>query len=166
MKNDRSFTTILRELAEGSSLHGIPKTVSSKQLPVKVLWCLLFIGTCTVFGLQLYNLFSAYYSYPIQTGVSLKFSALRYPAVTFCNMNPVKLSQINSYPTLKEVINPKRVGIILLIQNTVKFHYSDAISKKKKKKRYLKKKQKKKNKLFTKKYNPDTFPVLFRFHFR
>lgn len=113
MKSERTFTSILRDLAENSSVHGIPKTVSSKQKPVKVLWCLLFLGTFAVFGLQIYNLFSAYYSFPVQTAVSLKFSALRFPAVTFCNMNPVKLSQINKYPYLHEVINPKVVSISL-----------------------------------------------------
>ena len=112
MKPDRKFTSILRDLAENSSLHGIPKTVSSKQKPVQVLWCLLFLATFTVFGLQLYQLFSAYYSWPVQTAVSLKFSALQYPAVTFCNMNPVKLSQIDTYPSLKEVINPKVVSTL------------------------------------------------------
>ena len=110
MKTDKNFTSILRDLAENSSLHGIPKTVTSKQRPVQVLWCLLFLATFAVFALQLYQLFSAYYSWPIQTSISLKFSPLAFPAVTFCNMNPVKLSQIDNYPTLKEVINPKVVS--------------------------------------------------------
>ena len=110
MTGDKNFGSILKELAEGSSLHGIPKTVSSKQKPVKILWCLLFLATGTVFALQLYNLFSAYYAWPIQTSVSLKFSPLRYPAITFCNMNPVKLSSVKEYPDLQEVINPKVVS--------------------------------------------------------
>ena len=129
MKSDRSFASILKDLAEGSSLHGIPKTVSSKQKPVKILWCLLFIATGCVFGLQLYNLFSAYYSWPVQTAVSLKFSPLQFPAVTFCNMNPVKLTHVKKYPDLQEVINPKVVS--LTITRISLFKYTENFTTKK-----------------------------------
>jgi len=39
--------TVLRELAEGTSLHGLPKVVTSRQLAVKILWLLLLLGKYT-----------------------------------------------------------------------------------------------------------------------
>lgn len=36
--------TVLRELAEGSSLHGLPKIVSARYIVVKILWLILLLG--------------------------------------------------------------------------------------------------------------------------
>ena len=41
--------TVLRELAEGTSLHGLPKVVTSRQLAVKILWLLLLLGKSHLF---------------------------------------------------------------------------------------------------------------------
>ena len=53
----KTYGEVLKDLAESSSLHGIGKVVSSRQLAVKVLWLLLLLGTMTVFGMQLRELF-------------------------------------------------------------------------------------------------------------
>ncbi|KAL4239590.1 amiloride-sensitive sodium channel [Mactra antiquata] len=102
---EESFKDTLKDLAESSSLHGIPKIVSSRQIAVKVLWCLLFIATASVLTYQLYNLFRTYYSYPIQTSVSLEFSAIPYPAISICNMNPVRKSKLEQVKSLEKLIN-------------------------------------------------------------
>ncbi|KAL4239574.1 hypothetical protein ACF0H5_000385 [Mactra antiquata] len=101
----QSFRDKLKDLAESSSLHGIPKIVSSRQVAVKVLWCLLFLATSSVVTYQLVNLFRTYYSYPIQTSVSLAFSAIPYPAISICNMNPVRASKLDKTKLLKDLIS-------------------------------------------------------------
>ncbi|KAL4240209.1 hypothetical protein ACF0H5_001003 [Mactra antiquata] len=104
-KENKPFREKLKNLAESSSLHGIPKIVSSRQIAVKVLWCLLFLATFAVLTYQLVSLFRTYYSYPIQTSVSLEFNAIPYPAISICNMNPVKASKLNQSDELQELLN-------------------------------------------------------------
>jgi len=55
--NNPSFKETLRGLADSSSLHGIPKIASSRQIAVKLLWCLLFMGTLVVCFIQIISLF-------------------------------------------------------------------------------------------------------------
>jgi len=40
----RKLGIVLRELAEGTSLHGLPKIVSASYLVVKILWLTLLLG--------------------------------------------------------------------------------------------------------------------------
>jgi len=48
----RKLGTVLRELAEGTSLHGLPKIVTSRQLAVKILWFILLLGKYTFVPLK------------------------------------------------------------------------------------------------------------------
>jgi hypothetical protein len=57
MKHHRSVSEVLKSLAESSSWHGIPKIASSKQRPVKLLWCLFLLGAFGVMLWQLSELF-------------------------------------------------------------------------------------------------------------
>ncbi|KAL4218059.1 hypothetical protein ACF0H5_022797 [Mactra antiquata] len=104
----RGFLDVLKEFAESSTLHGVPKVVSSRQLAVKVLWCILLVLALCAMLAQLFILFRTYRSYPIQTTVSLEFGQLQFPAISFCNMNPVRKSMLNMSPTLRDTIYPKR----------------------------------------------------------
>ncbi|XP_045198345.2 amiloride-sensitive sodium channel subunit gamma-2-like [Mercenaria mercenaria] len=105
MSEKRDIRTLFKELGETSSLHGIPKIVSSRQLIVKALWCILLLGTMSVFVIQLHGLFAEFYSYPTKTSVRLNFRPLAFPAMTFCNMNPLKLSHLSDFETLWEIDN-------------------------------------------------------------
>ena len=48
--------------------------------------------------------FSTYSSLPVDTSVSLKFSPLRFPAITICNMNPVMVSKMDVKELLKKPV--------------------------------------------------------------
>ncbi|XP_060588552.1 degenerin unc-8-like [Ruditapes philippinarum] len=101
----KTFKEILTDLVEGSSLHGIPKIISSRQLAVKALWCLLFLATFSVLVIQLSGLFKTYYSHPIQTTVSLEFNSITFPAISICNMNPVRNSKLSNANALQNILN-------------------------------------------------------------
>ncbi|XP_060579755.1 amiloride-sensitive sodium channel subunit beta-like, partial [Ruditapes philippinarum] len=104
-ENGKTFRDILKDLADSSSLHGIPRIVASRQTTVKVLWSLLFIATCSLLGYQLLGLYNNYYSYPIQTVVKLDSSAIKFPAISLCNMNPVKYSELIQIDSLNFILN-------------------------------------------------------------
>lgn len=90
----KSVGEVIRSLISQSSLHGIPRILSSKHWYQRVLWLCLVLVTFGFLVHQLYQLFCEYNSYPIKTKVSIKRATLRFPAVSFCNMNPVKKSQL------------------------------------------------------------------------
>jgi len=53
----RKLGTVLCELAEGSSLHGLPKIVSARYLMVKILWLILLLGKYDLVPLSFANVF-------------------------------------------------------------------------------------------------------------
>ncbi|XP_048249880.1 degenerin mec-4-like [Haliotis rufescens] len=96
--NDKEKTpgkcvTFFTYFAESTSFMGIPKIWSSPRLVFKIMWTLFFLGATTMMIIQLVELFTTFYSYPIKTSVKLGFTALPFPAVTICNMNPIMLSK-------------------------------------------------------------------------
>lgn len=48
--------------------------------------------------------YRTFYSYPVQTTVSLEFNSIAFPAITICNMNPVKNGKLHMEPALEEVL--------------------------------------------------------------
>ncbi|XP_045176235.2 FMRFamide-activated amiloride-sensitive sodium channel-like [Mercenaria mercenaria] len=104
----RTLTEILKELAESSAFHGIPKIASSRQLPVKILWSIVVLAGVGVMAFHLTELFQTFYSNPIQTTVSLDFSTLQFPAISICNMNPVRKSKIGLSPEFRDAVFPKK----------------------------------------------------------
>ncbi|KAK3580740.1 hypothetical protein CHS0354_005750 [Potamilus streckersoni] len=112
MNNKRQLKDIFKNLAEKSSVPGINQIFSSKQVAIKLLWSVMLLTTIGVVSFQLYELFKDYYSYPIKTIVSLEFNALPFPAISFCNMNPIKKSMlVNASDALRNVIFPGEVRI-------------------------------------------------------
>ncbi|XP_046584648.1 amiloride-sensitive sodium channel subunit alpha-like [Haliotis rubra] len=85
--------TFFTYFAESTSFMGIPKIWASPRLVFKIMWTLFFLGATTVMIIQLVELFTTFYKYPVKTSVKLGFTALPFPAVTICNMNPIKLSK-------------------------------------------------------------------------
>ncbi|XP_046584647.1 degenerin-like protein asic-2 [Haliotis rubra] len=87
--------TFFTYFAESTSFMGIPKIWASPRLVFKIMWTLFFLGATTMMIIQLVELFTTFYKYPVKTSVKLGFTALPFPAVTICNMNPIKLSKAN-----------------------------------------------------------------------
>nr|XP_011416546.2 degenerin-like protein unc-105 [Crassostrea gigas] len=99
MYNDKTSTTSLKEMlksmAENSSIHGVSRWVTSKYWYQRVLWILVFLGATGGMSYQLSLLFKSFRSYPVKASVDLRFSSLPFPAVSLCNMNPIKLSKLS-----------------------------------------------------------------------
>ncbi|KAJ8317417.1 hypothetical protein KUTeg_005321 [Tegillarca granosa] len=91
-EGQQSLRSILQEMGENSTIHGIPRIVGSRHKSVRIIWLCLFLSITGFLIFQLTKLFAAYYSWPMKTSVSLEFSQLQFPAISFCNMNPIKKS--------------------------------------------------------------------------
>ncbi|KAH9493154.1 Deproteinrin unc-8 [Bulinus truncatus] len=95
----RDFITdlkhVLHSFAEKTSLNGIPFIKSSTSFFVKLLWSLLLAAAIGFLFFHLYNLFSNYFDYNKFSQINLSYKSLQFPAVTVCNVNIMRLSQVN-----------------------------------------------------------------------
>ncbi|GFU43857.1 uncharacterized protein NPIL_321711 [Nephila pilipes] len=79
------------------------------RLTWKLFKVIIFIVCVACFSWQSTRFFKLYFAYPTATSVELTFpSVLKYPAITFCNNNPVKREKFCAeYPYLCQ--KPNRV---------------------------------------------------------
>ncbi|XP_062580983.1 amiloride-sensitive sodium channel subunit alpha-like [Saccostrea cucullata] len=103
-----SVKDVFHSLGVQTSLHGIPRILSSKHWYQRGLWTCLVLVTFGFLVHQIYQLVDEYTNYPIKTKVSMKRDTLRFPAVSLCNMNPVKYSSLSliNGSELKNIIDP------------------------------------------------------------
>lgn len=105
--NKTSLKEKLIEHGEHSNIHGISHILSRKTVFRKFLWIISFFGLSTFAIYQLYNIISLYTSYPTQTNMELSFKPLAFPAITICNMNPIRRSRAKdlNLPLLTKILN-------------------------------------------------------------
>ncbi|XP_063446611.1 degenerin unc-8-like [Mytilus trossulus] len=91
----KSFSRLLERFAEKTSMQGVGYINSAKLLYAKVIWTFLLIGCTAGMGLHLYYLIYHFMQFPVQTKIELGFSNLIFPAVTICNVNPIRTSKLD-----------------------------------------------------------------------
>ncbi|XP_046544724.1 degenerin deg-1-like [Haliotis rubra] len=90
--NPKTFKRVLTRFADRTSMQGIPYINTSKTWYAKLVWTLLLLGAMVAMGIHLYTLCSTYFLFERQTQIKLGFQNLKFPSITFCNVNPVKSS--------------------------------------------------------------------------
>ena len=95
-------------------MQGVPYIRTSKSAGAKLLWTVLFLLCLFLLSCHLYYLFDVFYSYPKHSTIELGFSSLSFPAVTFCNVNPLRRSKLEATSeTLRHLISltdPNRIA--------------------------------------------------------
>ncbi|PVD23098.1 hypothetical protein C0Q70_16360 [Pomacea canaliculata] len=94
-ENEKGLSPIFTRFAENCSMQGALYILVSSSLFSKTVWSLLLIAAIGVMGLHLYQLFCTYLAYPTTNSISLGFSSLQFPAITVCNVNAVRKSQVS-----------------------------------------------------------------------
>ena len=117
VSTDPSAKEMLTAMAESSSIHGVSRWVTSKHWYQRGLWLIVFLGATCGASYQLWRLFESYTSYPVKTSVELDFSQLQFPAVSFCNMNPIKASQ------LSKTSNKAQESLQVTVSNSPMFYF-------------------------------------------
>ena len=120
--NAKSLKRVLTRFAERTSMQGVPYILVSKHPLAKLMWVIFLLVAMAAMILHLYYLFTTYYSYQKQTQVLLGFSKLQFPAVTICNMNAVRRSQMMEYGNkeLKEFVQSVRPSELVLKMKRVR----------------------------------------------
>ncbi|CAG2254625.1 unnamed protein product [Mytilus edulis] len=92
------FSKRIREafekFARYTTLHGINRIVSSKHVVGKLLWTCIVLTCIAVCFMQIYKLGVQYGSKQVNTKVSIRYQKVYFPAVSFCNLNPVSYSKM------------------------------------------------------------------------
>ncbi|XP_071964501.1 epithelial sodium channel subunit gamma-like [Antedon mediterranea] len=92
-KEEGDVLPMVNDLLKNSSSHGLPNIYSAQSLVGKFFWAAVFFtGLCLMLW-QVYELFVAYFAYEYIVGIEVRFNrSLPFPAVTICNLNPIKQS--------------------------------------------------------------------------
>ncbi len=84
---NRSLQKTIKKWMLKASLHGVSNISQSKNLAVKILWTFLFLALIVFSGCLLYILISLFLKHEIVTTLKHeRKNELKYPAITFCNL--------------------------------------------------------------------------------
>ncbi|ESO89095.1 hypothetical protein LOTGIDRAFT_229019 [Lottia gigantea] len=87
------------DYVENCSVAGLPNAFRAKSHFKRFIWVVLVLGGLGCTSWQILEIVLKYYSLPTNTEVSMTFTTkLRYPAVTICNLNPIRHSGLVMSP--------------------------------------------------------------------
>lgn len=92
--NTKSFRRLFSRFSEKTSMQGVFYIYSAKKSAQKIFWVCLLIACTIGMSSHLYYLISQFLEYPVNTKIELGFSNLIFPAVTICNVNPIRRSKL------------------------------------------------------------------------
>ncbi|VDI52470.1 acid-sensing ion channel 5 [Mytilus galloprovincialis] len=95
----------LKDFAGNTSIHGFGRIADSVFILRKVFWICALSASFGMCVFQVYRLSLQYISEGVNTKVSVSYKELEFPAVTICNLNPLKLSDVLLEPDLFQILN-------------------------------------------------------------
>ncbi|XP_048762516.1 degenerin mec-10-like isoform X1 [Ostrea edulis] len=90
----KSLRKLLGRFADKTAMQGVGYINSARYWYSKALWLFLLLVAVGWMVFHLIYLITQFVELPVQTKISLGFNNLQFPAVTLCNMNTVKLSEL------------------------------------------------------------------------
>lgn len=101
-------------------MQGLPWINAAKLWYAKVFWVFLLLCGIAGMTLHLYSLIDQFLQFDVQVSISLGFNHLVLPAVTVCNVNAVKKSELNimseALQSLVAQTDPSRFNVVSLVQ--------------------------------------------------
>ena len=105
----------IREFCANTTAHGIGKVAEAMSWPARTFWMLIFASAfvCSIY--EITCSFQKYLKHPTQTEVSLVArEKLIFPALTVCNLNPLKLSNLINTSLWDNVVSISLFIIIII----------------------------------------------------
>ncbi|XP_070542969.1 amiloride-sensitive sodium channel subunit gamma-like [Ptychodera flava] len=94
-KGDQRIRNTLADFGSNTTAHGFARIVAANSKIVKVLWTIV-CGFCWgIFIWQAIHFIVKYYRFQVTYSISVDFRELPFPAVTVCNMNPLRQSALD-----------------------------------------------------------------------
>ncbi|KAK0403493.1 hypothetical protein QR680_016950 [Steinernema hermaphroditum] len=110
----RGVVAPLVSFSEWTTCHGIPQAVRSKKCFFIVFWSLITVVASALMIWQVSMLVMKYYAYPITVSIELKFEQRPFPAVTVCNLNPYKASELKQFPNVKRLLDTYQYALEMI----------------------------------------------------
>ncbi|XP_069128572.1 amiloride-sensitive sodium channel subunit gamma-like [Argopecten irradians] len=102
----KSFRKLISRFAEKTSMQGVPYINNARLWYAKLIWTFLLVVAIGWMCFHLFYLIAQFRLWPIQTKIKLSFSNLEMPAVTICNVNPIRTSAIGqASQQLQDLVN-------------------------------------------------------------
>lgn len=86
---------VVKRFSERTSMHGCIYVQTSRHNVTKIIWTIILFTVFVGLVVHLYRTTKSYLEFPKATKVSLSFNNLRFPAVTVCNVNPIRKSKLD-----------------------------------------------------------------------
>lgn len=115
----------IREFCANTTAHGIGKVAEAMSWPARMFWMLIFTTAfiCSVY--EITHSFQEYMKHPTQTEVSLATrEKLIFPAVTVCNLNPLKLSNLINTSLWDNVVS---ISLFIIITITISLYRANSM---------------------------------------
>ncbi|KAJ8029185.1 FMRFamide-activated amiloride-sensitive sodium channel [Holothuria leucospilota] len=91
IEDEGSVFFLIGSLMENTGAHGIPNIKRAGSPFRRIMWALLFLFGLTMFAVQSSQLISTYMRHEVNVNYEIAYeSKVEFPAVTICNMNPIK----------------------------------------------------------------------------
>ncbi|XP_046551052.1 amiloride-sensitive sodium channel subunit beta-like [Haliotis rubra] len=116
----KTAKSVTAEFADMTSMMGVNYIHHSRRLWSKGIWLIIVLGGCAAMLFHLSYLGKVYFLYPIQTKLELGFDSLSFPAVTVCNINPIRVSKLaEAGPQMQALMqNTNTTNLIRYLNNT------------------------------------------------
>ncbi|XP_077982690.1 uncharacterized protein LOC144437595 [Glandiceps talaboti] len=86
---------LITEFGETTTLHGLPRIIIAKSLLGKLIWSAVFVVALCAFIYQGFELVKLYVQFDVRVNIEVGTAPfLPFPAVTLCNTNKLRLSEI------------------------------------------------------------------------
>ncbi|XP_046551585.1 amiloride-sensitive sodium channel subunit alpha-like [Haliotis rubra] len=116
----KTAKSVTAEFADMTSMMGVNYIHHSRRLWSKGIWLIIVLGGCAAMLFHLSYLGQVYFLFPIQTKLELGFDSLSFPAVTVCNINPIRVSKLaEAGPQMQALMqNTNTTNLIRYLNNT------------------------------------------------
>ena len=96
-ERERSRLAQIRDFCANTTAHGLARVAAAKSWPARLFWMVVVIFASTLSVYQISLSVTAYRQFRTRTDVFLvSKESLSFPAVTVCNINPFKQSEIEN----------------------------------------------------------------------
>nr|XP_054754305.1 degenerin mec-4-like [Lytechinus pictus] len=89
---------LISSAVQNTGAHGIPNIARANSMSKRIFWSILFMGAMAGFFWQTATLIDYYTDFEVIANLDEIYSgSMRYPAITFCNLNPYASSKASTF---------------------------------------------------------------------
>ncbi|XP_028397481.1 amiloride-sensitive sodium channel subunit gamma-like [Dendronephthya gigantea] len=97
---------IINRFFHYTTINGLQRLASAGTILGRLFWIAVVLGAAALFSKDIYDLVQQFYSRPVSVVSKIEyFRGMEFPAVTFCNVNPIRKSEVSA--KLKEKIEER-----------------------------------------------------------